>query len=75
MSVETLYLRHIQQLSVPERLELIKLLVNATLPISGPRIIKKEGKESLMKLAGAGKTFAMKQDAQSHVRQMRSEWD
>ena len=75
MSVENLYLRHIQQLSIPERLELIRLLINSTLPIPSAKAVKKDKQEGLMKLAGAGKAFAMRQDAQSHVRQMRSEWD
>ena len=75
MSVELLYLKHIQNLSIQERLELIRLLINSTIPTSPEKPKRKEAQQGVMKLAGAGKAYAMKQDAQKHVTQIRSEWD
>ena len=75
MSVELLYLKHIQNLSIQERLELIRLLINSTMPTSPEKPRKKETQLGVMKLAGAGKAYAMKLDAQKHITQIRSEWD
>ncbi len=42
MSVELLYLKHIQNLSIQERLELIRLLINSTMPTVPEKLRKKE---------------------------------
>jgi hypothetical protein len=74
MSVENLYLKYIQQLSIPERLDLIRMLINSTFPALTKKPAQKKSKGP-MEFAGAGKAYAMKKDAQAHIRQLRSEWD
>ncbi|MDX1941801.1 MAG: hypothetical protein SFU99_14670 [Saprospiraceae bacterium] len=71
MSIQTIYQTYLQHLSMQERLELIRLLVDET--IAQPQ--DTTPLHSVMEFAGAGKPYALEEDAQVHINQLRSEWD
>ena len=73
MSVQLLYNTYLRQLSIQERLELIRLLVDETI------VVQHQHSEvvllhDVMDFAGAGQADAMEEDAQAYVDNLRSEW-
>ncbi|MCI0709226.1 MAG: hypothetical protein L0154_03600 [Chloroflexi bacterium] len=63
-------LKAAQQLSVQERKELVKQLVDTLdVPVTAPR------KRQLSELCGLGKELWQGIDAQEYVNQLRDEWD
>ena len=73
MSVQSLYNTYLRQLSIPERLELIRLLVDETIVVQhqDPEAVSLH---DVMDFAGAGQADAMEEDAQVYVNHLRSEW-
>lgn len=66
-------LERAKTLSVHERKELVKLLVD-TLDSAGPEASPRQ-KHSILELAGLGKEIWEGIDAQEYVNQLRREWD
>ncbi len=58
------------KLSIEERKQLIKLLIDSLDVVKEPR-----EKHSILELAGLGKEIWEGVDAQEYVNQLRSEWD
>lgn len=71
MSVQAIYQNYLQHLSVQERLELIRLLVDETIAQTQDT----SALHSVMEFAGVGKQHALEEDAQIYINQLRSEWD
>ena len=74
MSVLTIYNTYLHPLSVEERLELIRLLVDQTI------VAKDQAEQNLllsdvMDFAGVGQDYSMDEDAQVYVDNLRSEWE
>ena len=74
MSIQTIYHTYIQHLSFQERLELIRLLVDETITSPQP-LTENTPAYNVMDFAGAGEPYAMEEDAQDHVNNLRSEWN
>lgn len=72
MSVQTIYQTYLQHLSQQERLELIHLLVDETFVTSQT---ESKPEYDVMEFAGAGKMYALEEEAQTYVNKLRSEWD
>lgn len=73
MSVQTIYDTYLHQLSHQERLELIRLLVDETIPPTAA--LQDSVVYNVMDFSGVGKVFAMEEDAQIYVDNLRKEWD
>jgi hypothetical protein len=73
MSVQTIYDTYLHQLSHHERLELIRLLVDETIPPTSA--LQDSAMYNVMDFSGVGKAFAMEEDAQIYVDNLRKEWD
>jgi len=74
MSVQMLYNTYLSQLSVADRLALIRLLVDQTISAEDPALqITKL--YDVMDFAGVGQSNAMEVDAQVYVNSLRSEWE
>lgn len=66
-------LQQAQRLSVRERKELVKLLIDTLdAPVSGETPRKKH---SILEFAGIGAHLADSEDPQDYINHMRSEWD
>jgi len=74
MSVQLLYNTYLRQLSIQERLELIRLLVDETIVVQHQHS-EVVSLHDVMDFAGAGKADAMEEDAQAYVDNLRSEWE
>lgn len=74
MSVQSLYNTYIRQLSIQERLELIRLLVDETIVVQNQHP-ETPSLHDVMDFAGAGQAYAMEEDAQVYVDNLRSEWE
>lgn len=72
MSVQMIYETYLRDLSVQERLELIRLLVDETIEVPEADEAKVY---DVLEFAGAGESFAMQEDAQNYIDKLRSEWD
>lgn len=73
MSVSQLYQMYLKNLSYQERLELIRLLVDTTLPeyetYTSPKTY------NVLDFSGKGMPYARPEDAQESIDKLRSEWD
>lgn len=74
MSVQSLYNMYLRQLSIQERLELIRLLVDETIVVQHQHSEATSGYD-VMDFAGVGQAYAMEEDAQVYVDNLRSEWE
>ncbi len=74
MSVQMLYNTYLSQLSVADRLALIRLLVDQTIPAE-ELALQNTKLYDVMDFAGVGQSQAMEVDAQVYVNNLRSEWE
>ncbi len=70
MSVQMIYETYLRDLSVQERLALIRLLVEETIEVPEAGEAKVY---DVLEFAGAGELYAMQEDAQDYVDKLRSE--
>ena len=74
MSVQMLYNTYLSQLSVADRLALIRLLVDQTITAEDPAL-QNIKLYDVMDFAGVGQSQAMEVDAQVYINNLRSEWE
>jgi hypothetical protein len=74
MSVQMLYNTYLSQLSVADRLALIRLLVDQTITAE-ELAIQNTKLYDVMDFAGIGQPNAMEGDAQVYINNLRSEWE
>ena len=71
--VRDLYLQHIRELPLAERMQLLALIAQ-DLAIESDRVVE-QPKHDIMELHGLGKEIWEGIDAQEYVNELRDEWD